>query len=114
LTLYTVALYSIIISIKGHAMAKPGDTTAKLTKDAKAMIQLAFEDLGGVQRLTEWANNPANIGQFYTQIWCKIIPKDIKQETTGQNGGPVRLLMTWETPEEALLVKATEPGTDDD
>lgn len=57
-----------------------GDTPAKLTRDAKAMIHLAFEDLGGLPRLVEWANNPSNIGTFYTQIWSKIIPKDIKAE----------------------------------
>lgn len=57
-----------------------GDSPAKLTKDAKAMIQLAFEDLGGLPRLVEWANNPANLGTFYTQIWKSIIPKDIKAE----------------------------------
>lgn len=57
-----------------------GDTPAKLTRDAKAMIHLAFEDLGGLPRLVEWANNPQNIGTFYTQIWSKIIPKDIKAE----------------------------------
>lgn len=57
-----------------------GDTPAKLTRDAKAMIHLAFEDLGGLPRLVEWANSPSNIGTFYTQIWSKIIPKDIKAE----------------------------------
>lgn len=57
-----------------------GDTTAKLTRDAKAMIQLAFEDLGGLPRLVEWANDPRNLGVFYTQIWGKIIPRDIKAE----------------------------------
>lgn len=58
----------------------PGDKPSKLTQDAKAMIQLAFEDLGGLPRLVEWANNPANLGTFYTQLWSKIIPKDIKAE----------------------------------
>jgi len=58
----------------------PGDKPAKLTQDAKAMIQLAFEDLGGLPRLVEWANNPTNLGTFYTQLWSKIIPKDIKAE----------------------------------
>lgn len=61
-----------------------GDTPGKLTKDAKAAIQLAFEDLGGLERLVEWANNPANLGTFYTQIWSKIIPKDVKAEIDGQ------------------------------
>ena len=57
-----------------------GDTPTKMTRDAKAMIHLAFEDLGGLPRLVEWANSPQNIGTFYTQIWSKIIPKDIKAE----------------------------------
>ena len=60
-----------------------GDKPAKLTQDAKAAIQLVFEDLGGTTRLLEWANNPANLGVFYTQIWSKIIPKDIKAEVDG-------------------------------
>lgn len=60
-----------------------GDTPTKMTRDAKAMIQLAFEDLGGLPRLVEWANQPANIGTFYTQIWSKIIPKDVKAEVDG-------------------------------
>lgn len=78
-------------------MAKKGATASALTKDAKAMIQLAFEDLGGLPRLVEWANNPANISQFYTQIWSKIIPKDIKSEVSGEGGGPVKLIMSWQT-----------------
>jgi hypothetical protein len=60
-----------------------GDSPAKLTKDAKAAIQIVFEDLGGISRLTEWANQPGNLGTFYTQIWSKIIPKDIKAEVDG-------------------------------
>ena len=78
-------------------MSKKGATAGALTKDAKAMIQLAFEDLGGLPRLVEWANNPANTSQFYTQIWSKIIPKDIKSEVSGKDGGPVKLVMAWET-----------------
>lgn len=76
-------------------MAKPGASTTTLTKDAKAMIQLAFEDLGGLPRLVEWANNPANLSQFYTQIWSKIIPKDIKSEISGSEGGPVKMSISW-------------------
>jgi hypothetical protein len=82
--------------MKGGLMAV-GDSTTKLTRDAKAMIQLAFEDLGGLPRLVEWANNPANLSQFYTQIWSKIIPKDIKSEITGAEGGPVKMSISWNT-----------------
>ena len=62
-----------------------GDTPKKLTQDAKAAIQLAFEDLGGTDRLIEWANEPGNLTPFYTQIWSKIIPKDVKTENTFKN-----------------------------
>ena len=68
-----------------------GDAPAKLTADAKAAIQLVFEDLGGTTRLMEWANQPGNLGQFYTQIWSKIIPKDVKAEITGKNGKDLTL-----------------------
>lgn len=75
--------------------AKPGDPAKAFTADAKVAIQMAFEGIGGMSRLIEWANNPANISQFYTQIWSKIIPKDIKQEISGENGGPVKMSISW-------------------
>lgn len=76
-----------------------GDTPAKLCKDAKAAIQLVFEDLGGANRLKEWANaNPENLKAFYTQIWPKIIPKDVKAEVTGKNGQPMRMVFEWKDP----------------
>lgn len=62
----------------------PGDTPVKMTKDAKAMIQMAFEDLGGLPRLVLWANEtPGNLSAFYTQIWSKIIPRDVKADFDG-------------------------------
>lgn len=76
-------------------MSDKAPTSTALTKDAKAMIQLAFQDLGGLPRLVEWANNPVNLSQFYTQIWAKIIPKDIKSEVSGSGGGPVKMSISW-------------------
>jgi hypothetical protein len=90
-------------------MAKPGASSTQLTRDAKAMIQLAFEDLGGLPRLVEWANSPANLSQFYTQIWSKIIPKDIKQEVSGAEGGPVKMSISWNlSPEDIEDAVVTE------
>lgn len=64
-----------------------GDSPGKLCKDAKAIIQIAFENLGGLPRLIEWANaSPQNLTQFYTSIWPRIVPKDIKSEVTGADG----------------------------
>ena len=66
-------------------------TSGALTKDAKAMIQMAFNDLGGLQRLVEWANHPANLGTFYTHLWAKIIPKEAKAELSGPGGKPLQI-----------------------
>jgi hypothetical protein len=63
--------------------------------DARLVIQEAFEGLGGLPRLIEWANRPENLSQFYCQIWNKIIPKDIKSELVGENGGPMKLKISW-------------------
>lgn len=79
-------------------MSKAKSVTA-MNKDAKAVIHLAFDDLGGVERLVDWANNPANLGTFYSQIWSKIIPKDVKAEVGGPNGGPMKLVIEWKKPE---------------
>lgn len=76
-------------------MAKPGDPVKAFTGDAKVAVQMAFEGIGGVPELIRWASNPANQSQFYTQIWSKIIPKDIKQELGGEGGGPVKLSISW-------------------
>ena len=70
-----------------------GDTPAKLTKDAKAAIQIAFENLGGLDRLVDWANQPQNLGTFYTQIWSRIIPKELNAKHTGKDDGPI--VITW-------------------
>lgn len=55
-----------------------------MTRDAAAAIQTVFEDLGGVPRLTEWCNaSPGNLSAFYTTIWPKIVPKNVKAEVDG-------------------------------
>lgn len=88
-----------------------GDTPVKLTRDAKAAIQLVFEDLGGTQRLLEWANAPGNLGIFYTQIWSKIIPKDIKAEHGGPGGGPVKMTISWMEPDEVEDAQFVDPNS---
>jgi hypothetical protein len=100
------------LNLRRYFMAA-GDSPKKLTQDAKAAIQLAFEDLGGLTRLVEWANNPANLGAFYTQIWSKIIPKDIKSVVTGdEDGGPVKMSISWQSdsPSPVSAKKETDDG----
>ena len=76
-----------------------GDTPLKLTRDAKAAIQLAFERLGDLDRLVEWANQPANLGTFYTQIWSKIIPKDVQAKIDTNQ----KLNITWDCDTEEVV-----------
>ena len=70
--------------------------------DVVAFIHDAFEGIGeekgltGLQAFTKWASNPANQSQFYCQIWGKLIPKDIKATVTGEDGGPVKMVIGWE------------------
>lgn len=50
------------------------------------MIREAFEGLGGVQGLIDWAKNPKNKGLFYASIWPRILPKVIEG---GGEGGAI-------------------------
>jgi hypothetical protein len=58
---------------------------AKTTKLAKEAIQLAAEGLGGTQRLIEWAQeDPKNESSFWTTIYTKLLPLQVKAEIDGQ------------------------------
>ena len=62
-------------------------------------VLTAFEQMGGVNRLTEWADE--NPSEFYTKIWSKTIstPKEI------QVSGTVSI-------EQAIKALDMEEGTD--
>jgi len=88
-------------------MATLGDSLASMNKDARAMIHLAFDDLGGVDRLVKWANDPehpGNLSAFYTQIWSKIIPREVKAEHSGKDGGPI--IISWQGPQGLTQLEA--------
>ena len=61
---------------------RPKGAQSKITISAKEAIQAAFEGLGGVQALMDWAKQPKNISIFYGNIWPKILP----HEVTGPGG----------------------------
>jgi len=95
-------------------MINAGRKPKAIKADMIAFVQDAFEGIGeeqgitGLQAFTKWASNPANQSQFYTQIWAKLIPKDIKQEISGDGGGPVKLAISWmsgieDTIEDAII-----------
>lgn len=55
----------------GRTKGTPNKTTAL----AKEAIELAFEGIGGVSTLQEWAK--ANMTDFYRSVWVKILPLQI-------------------------------------
>jgi hypothetical protein len=52
---------------------KPG-TQNKFTQETKAALHQAFEDLGGIPSLVQWARRDP--GAFYS-LWVKTLPKDV-------------------------------------
>lgn len=50
-------------------------TPNKLSMAAKEAIQLAFDKIGGVDRLISWAlEDSDNLKVFYTSLYSKLIP----------------------------------------
>lgn len=69
---------------------RPKGAVNKTTKAAKEAIAEAFENMGGIQALVEWAGkNDDNRKVFYSQIWPKIVPLQIG----GEPGNPLRTEM---------------------
>jgi hypothetical protein len=48
----------------------------KMTSEVREAIALAFQGIGGVPKLIEWAE--ANQSLFYTAIWLKLLPLSLK------------------------------------
>lgn len=67
---------------------KPKGAKSKTTRTALEAIALAAENLGGAERLTEWAKEaPENEKVFWGTIYPKLLPLQL----TGNNGGAVIL-----------------------
>lgn len=75
---------------KGHTNnphGRPKGIPNKNSLSVKAAFQAAFEGLGGVPALIEWAEDKNNRGEFY-KLYSKLLPKDV--EVTGADGGPIQ------------------------
>lgn len=62
-------------------------TPNKATASVKQALQIAFDGIGGVERLTEWAMN--NQTEFY-KLYSKLLP----QEISGPDGGAIPIEAT--------------------
>lgn len=69
---------------------KPGQTHEK-TRKAKEAIELAFENIGGVETLTRWARE--NEGDFFKLLFPKLIPVQLNH--ADNEGG--KLVLSWQT-----------------
>lgn len=68
---------------------RPKGALNKTTVAAKEAIHQAFEQLGGIDALVEWANKEDNLKVFYSQIWPKIVPLTVG----GDPDSPHRILI---------------------
>lgn len=62
----------------------------RLTAQAKEAFEQAFDSIGGVKRLAEWAEK--NPGDFY-RIYGKLIPQP--REHSGTDGQPLAIRVIW-------------------
>jgi hypothetical protein len=71
---------------------RPKGALNKTTRAAKDAIALAAENLGGVERLTQWAQeSPENERAFWVSVYPKLIPVTL----AGDDKQPIRLLFGW-------------------
>lgn len=69
----------------GRRKGTPNKTTC-VVKDA---LRLAFQGIGGPDALTSWAKK--NPYDFYTKLWIKLLPQEVKAEISGKDGGEVNI-----------------------
>jgi hypothetical protein len=56
---------------------RPAGTPNKSTMAAKTAFQMAFDKIGGWERLAEWAaSDNDNLKEFY-KLYSKLIPQDV-------------------------------------
>lgn len=65
---------------------RPKGVPNKTTMAVKEALSLAFEGLGGVNRLTVWARD--NETEFY-KLWAKMLPTEVK----GDLGAGITLVL---------------------
>ena len=72
----------------------------KITNEAKRAILMAFDKIGGAQRLADWIlKDPANETAFWTKIFPKLLPRPPAEAApTADPLPPVRGALIWEKP----------------
>lgn len=65
---------------------KPG-VGNKFTTEVKAILEAVHEDIGGLEKMREWAEE--NPTEFY-KLWAKLLPKDV---TVSGKGEAIRIIV---------------------
>lgn len=74
---------------------RPKGTPNKVTAEAKTMIALAFEGMGGLDTLIETANKTDAMRMtFYTQLYAKLIPVQVQGQIDATIDGDGQFLAT--------------------
>ena len=85
---------------------RPKGARNKLTNEAKEAILMAFDKLGGVERLVKWIEkDEANETIFWTKIFPKLLPRPAAEPVPPPE--PPKMFkgaFTWKTPEWAKKV----------
>jgi hypothetical protein len=72
---------------------RPKGALNRTTTSAKEAIAIAADKLGGAERLVAWAQeDPANEKAFWTSIYTKLLPVQV----SGEEGGPIQAVITWQ------------------
>lgn len=65
--------------------------------DMRLVVEEVFHKLGGVDGMVEWVKSgTTNRNIFYSQILPRLMPKEIKQQVTGLNGGSMAMSIRWD------------------
>jgi hypothetical protein len=63
-------------------------TPNRVTANAKAALEFAFDAVGGPKALAAWGRK--NRTEFY-KLWAKTIPRETRAEHTGAGGQPIEV-----------------------
>lgn len=89
---------------------RPKGSANKITNEAKRAILMAFDRLGGVDRLVAWAKeDKANEALFWTKIFPRLLPRPaIDAVPAPEPPAPVKGAFTWRTPDWARKVEKAQ------
>lgn len=95
--------------VKGHApipgSGRAAGSISKRGKSAKAAIEAAFEAVGGVRSLVEWAHDEPT--EFY-KIWSKLLPRAVDLGAGGGQGSSVQIIVQTGVPQpkQPIIIEA--------